>query len=147
MKIKIILIIMFVLSLFLNQPIEAEIKTIPLSIGTEKFIVEIADTVEKQIRGFMFRRAVPDNSGMLFTYNREEYHSFWMKNTLVHLDIIYLNKDKIVVDLFINVPPCKSDPCPGYKTRIPAQYVLELRGNRAKELDLKIGDEIAFLLD
>jgi uncharacterized membrane protein (UPF0127 family) len=120
---------------------------IPLYIGSEKFTVEIADTVEKQVKGMMFRKNVPDDFGMLFIYNVEDYHGYWMKNCLVHLDIIYLNKGKQVVDIYINVPPCKEEPCKTYVTRVPAQYVLELRGNRSKEIKLKIGDSIFFMLD
>lgn len=127
--------------------IHAEVKMIPLYIGSEKFTVEIADTVEKQMRGMMFRKNVPDDFGMLFIYNMEDYHGFWMKNCLVHLDIIYLNKEKQVVDMHINVPPCKEEPCKTYFSRIPARYVLELRGNRSKEINLKIGDSIFFMLD
>ncbi len=127
--------------------IHAEVRMIPLYIGSEKFTVEIADTMEKQAIGLMFRKNVPDDFGMLFIYNVEDYHGFWMKNCLVHLDIIYLNKEKQVVDMYINVPPCKEDPCKTYVTRVPAQYVLELRGNRTKEINLKIGDSIFFMLD
>ena len=127
--------------------IHAEVRMIPLYIGSEKFTVEIADTVEKQARGMMFRKNVPDDFGMLFIYNAEDYHGYWMKNCLVHLDIIYLNKEKQVVDMYINVPPCKEEPCKTYVTHVPAQYVLELRGSRAKEINLKIGDSIFFMLD
>jgi len=127
--------------------IHAEVRMIPLYIGSEKFTVEIADTPEKQLRGLMFRKNVPDDFGMLFVHHEEGYYSIWMKNTLVHLDIIYLNKDKQVVDMYINVPPCKEEPCKTYVTRVPARYVLELRGNRSKEINLKIGDSIMFILD
>lgn len=127
--------------------IHAEIKMIPLYIGSEKFTVEIADTLEKQMRGMMFRKNVPDDFGMLFVYNGEDYHSFWMKNCQVNLDIIFLNKDKQVVDMYIDVPPCKEEPCNNYTTRILAKYVLELKGNRAREIDLKIGDTIFFIPD
>jgi len=125
----------------------AKITMIPLYIGEEKFKVEIADTDEKQIRGLMFRKFIPDDFGMLFLYKDEDIRGFWMKNTLVHLDLIYLNRDKQVVDMFINIPPCESDPCKTYASKKPAKYVLELRGNRARELNIKKGDSIFFLLN
>ncbi len=132
---------------FLTVRAEQAIKMIPLYIGSTSFTVEIADTPEKQVMGLMHRKSVPDDYGMLFTYAEEGIHPFWMKNTLVHLDIIFLNRDKQVVDIYFNVPPCRADPCDYYPNRIPAQYVLELRGNRAKELGLKEGDSIHFVLD
>ncbi|MGE5340501.1 MAG: DUF192 domain-containing protein [Candidatus Omnitrophota bacterium] len=118
---------------------------IPLYIGQKKFTVEVADTPEKRALGLMFRESIPDNFGMLFLFDAEEDLSFWMKNCKVHLDIIYLDSSKRVVDMYSNVPPCKNDPCPSYESRKPARYVLELRGNRAKELNLKAGDLIFFL--
>ena len=126
--------------------IHAQVKMIPLCIGSTVFTVEIADTQEKQMLGLMYRKTIPDDFGMLFVNSEEDYHSMWMKNTLVHLDLIFLNKDRQVVDMYINVPPCEKDPCPTYPSRVRAQYVLELRGNRAKELNLKIGDTIYFTL-
>lgn len=125
----------------------AEVKMIPLYIGTEKFTVEIADTGEKQMRGLMFRKYVADDYGMLFVHDEEGYRSMWMKNCFVNLDLIFLNRHKQVVDMHINVPPCEREPCESYAARIPAQYVLELRGNRAKELGIKIGDTVTFIFN
>jgi uncharacterized membrane protein (UPF0127 family) len=124
-----------------------EIKTIPLYIGSEQFVVEIADTREKQLMGLMFRESIPDDYGMLFVYGEEGYRSMWMKNCKVHLDFIFLDANKQIINMYINVPPCKKEPCKSYECRRPAMYVLELRGNRAKELKLKPGDTIFFILD
>lgn len=143
-KLKPILILVLLL---VAGCMNADVKMIPLYIGSEKFTVEVADTQMKQAMGMMFRKTVADDFGMLFVYGEEDYHGFWMKNCFVHLDIIYLNKDKQVVDMFVNVPPCKKDPCKSYRTSVPAQYVLELRANRTKELKLKEGDTISFILD
>ncbi len=124
----------------------ADTKFVSLFIGDQEFNVEIADTFEKQILGLMYRESIPDNFGMLFVHDGEDTRSMWMKNTLIHLDLIFLDKDRQVVDMYINVPPCKNDPCPSYYSRKIAKYVLELRGNRSKELNLKIGDRILFML-
>jgi len=123
----------------------SDIKLIPLFIGSEKFTVEIADTPEKQITGLMYREHIPDNFGMLFIHDNNEYRSFWMKNCKVSLDIIYLDENKQIINIHFNVPPCKWEPCPTYPSEKPARYVLELRGNRAKELNLKPGDTVFFL--
>jgi uncharacterized membrane protein (UPF0127 family) len=127
--------------------VHAGVKMIPLYIGSEKFTVEVAETEEAQMKGLMYRKHVPDDFGMLFIHEEEGYRSMWMKNCFVSLDLVFLNKNKQVVDMYINVPPCKNEPCDTYPSRIPAQYVLELRANRAKELNLKIGDTLTFILD
>jgi uncharacterized membrane protein (UPF0127 family) len=123
-----------------------EIKTTPLYIGPQKFVVEIADTEEKHLRGLMFRDYIPANFGMLFVYGEEEYRSMWMKNCRVNLDIIFLDNSKRIINMYINVPPCRDEPCRTYVSEKPVKYVLELRGNRAKELKLKPGDNILFIL-
>lgn len=127
--------------------IYGDTKLVPLFIGSNKFIVEVADSEEARIRGLMFRESIPDNYGMLFVFDEENIRSFWMKNTLIYLDIIYLNKNKRIVDMYINVPPCKNDPCKNYISAEPAKYVLELKGNRVKDLNLKKGDFIFFVFD
>jgi uncharacterized protein len=145
MKRVVVLFILFC-SFFYWSP-AAEIKIIPLYIGSEKFMVEIADTPEKQMTGMMYREFIPDDFGMLFIHETESYRSFWMKNCRVHLDIIYLDKNKQIINIHFNVPPCKQEPCKTYKSERPARYVLELRGNRAKELNLKPGDTTFFTLN
>jgi uncharacterized membrane protein (UPF0127 family) len=144
MKRIVILFILFCGSVYSSPG--TEIKIIPLYIGSEKFIVEIADTPEKILTGMMFREFVPDDFGMLFIHETEDYLSFWMKNCRVPLDIIYLDKNKQIINIHFNVPPCKRKPCKTYESERPAQYVLELRANRAKELNLKPGDTIFFNL-
>ena len=123
-----------------------KIKMIPLYIGPEKFTVEVADTYEKQLRGLMYRKTIPDDFGMLFIYGDEDKRGFWMKNCFVHLDLIFMNSDKQVVDIIHNVPPCENEPCETYISEKPAMYVLELGGGRAKELNLELGASIFFVL-
>lgn len=125
----------------------AGVKMIPLYIHDYEITVEVADTPAKQTKGLMFRDRIPDDFGMLFVFSSERIRSFWMKNCRVHLDIIYLNGSKQVVDIHHNVPPCRQNPCPSYVSKKPAQYVLELRGNRADELKIKRGDIIFFIVD
>ncbi|MDQ1354558.1 MAG: uncharacterized protein QG657_4867 [Acidobacteriota bacterium] len=137
----------FLIVVVLGSCVHAQVRMVPLYIGSVEFTVEIADTIEKQMVGLMYRKTIPDDFGMLFVNAEEDYHSMWMKNTLVHLDLIFLNKSRQVVDMYINVPPCEKDPCESYPSRVRAMYVLELRGNRAKELNLKIGDTIFFIVD
>jgi len=69
-----------------------------------------------------------------------------MKNTLIELDIIYLDSYKRVVHICRKVPPCKADPCPSYPSDYPAQYVLELDGGEAERMGMKPGDPIDFIV-
>lgn len=148
MKSKIAIWLMTALTMFmgivLNVCAGADVKVMPLYIGDHKLTVEIADTTSKWTLGLMYREFIADDFGMLFVSDYEDYRSFWMKNCKIHLDIIFLDSNKQVINIHHNVPPCEADPCPGYPSERPAQYVLELRANRAKELNLKPGDRISF---
>ncbi|HUU06056.1 MAG TPA: DUF192 domain-containing protein [Patescibacteria group bacterium] len=125
----------------------AENRFITIFIQDKPFFTEIADTPEKQTRGLMFRTRLRADYGMLFVFGEEDIRSFWMKNTLIPLDIIYLNSERQIVDMYCSVPPCRSDPCPGYISALPARYVLEIAGGSAKKLKLQIGDKIFIPID
>ncbi|MEI6613422.1 MAG: DUF192 domain-containing protein [Chrysiogenales bacterium] len=120
---------------------------VTIYIQDKPFLAEIADTPEKQSKGLMFRRSIKDDYGMLFIFNDEDYRSFWMKNTLISLDIIFLNQGQQIVDMVTSVPPCCGDPCPSYDSKFPARYVLEINGGLAKKLKLEIGDKIFLPID
>jgi len=120
---------------------------VTIYIQDKPFMTEIADTPEKHSRGLMFRRKIRDDYGMLFIFPDEDIRSFWMKNTLIALDIIYLNRERQIVDMYLAVPPCCADPCPSYTAKFPAQYVLEIKGGMAKKLKLEIGDKIFLPVD
>lgn len=125
--------------------------------GSEKFIkvflpdgyavtAECAVTLEERARGLMFREKIEPDQGMLFIFEEEGYHSFWMKNTLIPLDILWLDKDKRIVHIAENVPPCMKDPCPSYRSPLPARYVLELKAGSAQKHGLKRYQMINFVL-
>ena len=107
---------------------------------------ELADTVPKRARGLMFRESLPANHGMLFTFSEEQEWSFWMKNTRIPLDIIWMDKTKKVVYVERNVPICTrtDDSCPNYHPTGPALYVLELAAGNADTLKLQRGIRLKF---
>jgi uncharacterized membrane protein (UPF0127 family) len=117
-----------------------------LFIGQEELTVELAHTEMARAMGLMHRRHLGRGMGMLFVFPDSDYRSFWMKNTLIELDIIYIDTDKRVAHIEAHVPPCKADPCPSYPSSRPARYVLELDGGEAERFGLKIGDRIDFVL-
>jgi len=110
------------------------------------FSVEIAKTRISQANGLMFRRELAPESGMLFVFDDEAPRSFWMKNTLIPLDMIFFNKNKEIVEITKNVQPCETEECPKIRPTEKAKYVLEINANIADQISLKIGDKFDFNL-
>ncbi len=108
------------------------------------FDVEIAANNEDRARGLMFREHLDRDSGMLFVYEKVGVYSFWMKNTLIPLDMIWMNEEKEVVYIQSNAAPCKTTQCPTYNPNKSALYVLELNGGVANESGIAIGDKSVF---
>jgi uncharacterized membrane protein (UPF0127 family) len=111
-----------------------------------KIQAELADTTQKRATGLMFRESLPANHGMLFTFFEEQGWSFWMKNTRIPLDIIWMSKGKRIVHIERNVPICTrtDDGCPNYQPNEPAMYVLELAAGTADALKLQRGARLQF---
>jgi len=107
------------------------------------FQLEIAQTPEARIQGLMFRDYLLENSGMLFIFQKPQIHNFWMKNTLIPLDIIWLDKNSKVIYIQ-TLQPCQEQTCPSYGPNQDSKYVLELNAGTAEKINLKIGDKIGF---
>ena len=106
------------------------------------FQLEVADTPEKQAVGLMHRKSLPTRNAMLFIFPFEKRSVFWMKNTYVALDIIWLNKNKKVVYIKKGALPLNTEYL---VTPIPAKYVLEINAGLADKLAIKIGDFANFI--
>ena len=104
-----------------------------------KINVEIADDRQEMMNGLMFREHLNENDGMLFVFQNEEQQTFWMKNTLIPLDMIFIGGDFKIVDIKYAVP-CEKDPCRLYESSKPAKYVLEVNGNFTNRNGVKVGD-------
>ncbi len=116
-----------------------------ISLPNGKIITaELAVTDEERARGLMFRKEIPDDFGMLFIFEREERHGFWMKNTLIPLDMLWLDGKKRIVHIEENVPPCNVEPCEVYYPLKPGLYVLELNAGKARKEGLRVGDVLLF---
>jgi uncharacterized protein len=115
-------------------------------LGNQTFELEVAKTHSQQSLGLMYRTFLPPNRGMLFPFTPPQPVQFWMKNCRLSLDMIFLRKGKVIA-ISTNTPPCVSDPCPVYGPNEPTDGVIELRGNQAAAVGLKVGDnvEIRFL--
>lgn len=109
------------------------------AFGTAQVSVEIAATPAEQARGLMFRESLPTMAGMLFVYPDERDASFWMRNTLIPLDMVFLDEAGRVVRIHENAVPLDETPI---RAGVPTLAVLELNGGLARRLGLRPGDEI-----
>jgi uncharacterized membrane protein (UPF0127 family) len=102
--------------------------------------VEIADTEPVRERGLMFRQQLAPNEGMIFVFPGPGFYPFWMKNTLIPLDMLWVDSDGRIVSIARSVPPCRADPCPSYPPDRNASYVVEVVSGFARDHNLKVGD-------
>jgi len=117
-----------------------------VTLNGSSYTVDIADTDATRTRGLMFVDSMADDHGMLFVFPDARPRSFWMKNTLIPLDIIYFDSDLRLVSVSRNARPCKTARCGNYPSKGPAQYVLELNAGQADRLQLKPGDTLTLNL-
>ncbi|MBF0386122.1 MAG: DUF192 domain-containing protein [Candidatus Omnitrophica bacterium] len=108
------------------------------------FNIEIVSKPDELMRGLQFRKELPENSGMLFVFSYNDRMSFWMKDTFIPLDMIWLDDLRKVVHIEKDVPTCKEDPCPSYSPTKAARYVLELNAGSADKHKIRIGDQAKF---
>ena len=104
--------------------------------------VEVANTETARARGLMFRSTLAPDQGMLFLFEQSGFHSFWMKNTLIPLDILWLDGTGRIVSIAPSAPPCTVDPCPSYSPAAESCAVVEVVSGFAKRHGLTIGDRV-----
>ncbi len=106
--------------------------------------LELARTPEEQGQGLMFRESLPEKTGMLFLFGDEGVHRFWMKNTMIPLDMVWMDADGKVLFVSADTPPCRTDPCPSYGPESPAASVLEVAAGRAAREKIVVGSILRF---
>ena len=129
------------------QPVEntaqSSLQQIPLTVRSgrtsHRFTVEVAETRRDQAQGLMYRRALEPNRGMLFIYNPPQQVAFWMKNTLIPLDMIFIRADGEIVKIQPDTVPLSLEPVSSGE---PILAVLEIPGGRSAELGIKAGDRV-----
>jgi uncharacterized membrane protein (UPF0127 family) len=104
--------------------------------------IELATNDETRAQGLMYRDSLPDGTGMLFLFAKDDEYPFWMKNTLIPLDMIWVTGDRRIAAVSHDVPPCKADPCPSYPPHAISRYVLEVAAGVARKHGLKAGDTL-----
>ena len=113
--------------------------TLRTDSGDYTFNVEIADEPAERQRGLMFREELADDAGMLFDFHQEAVVSFWMQNTLIPLDMIFIGSDGIVKSVHVNARPLDTT---SISSRYPVRFVLEIPGGRSREIGLEPGDVV-----
>ena len=115
----------------------------PLTItanGREhRFIVEVASTAEQQAMGLMYRNRLDPDRGMIFPFDAPKQASFWMRNTLIPLDMIFIRADGSIANIAANTVPYSEEPV---LSDGPVAAVLEIPGGRSGELGIKAGDKV-----
>lgn len=122
----------------------SKIKILNQQIASKDFTLEIANTPTLQAKGLSKRTELCKNCGMLFIFNKENIQSFWMKDTLIPLDIIFIDKNFSITNIYTAFPePGVNDfSLKLYQSTVPIKYVIEINAYQANELSLKVGDQI-----
>jgi len=120
---------------------QAEILVYTTQGDTLTFDAEIADTPEKSEKGLMYRKHMNENQGMFFIFEEERPLSFWMKNTYIPLDIIFIDSNYQIVSISENCMPLSEQMIPSLK---PAQYVLEINAGLSRKFGIKSNQKIIF---
>ena len=108
---------------------------------SHEFVVEIADTPAKRQLGLQYRKALAQDRGMLFLFPTEQVQSFWMKDTPISLDMIFIDRSLTIVGIVHEATPFSLD---SRSVSLPSQYVLEINGGLARKLDIERGDNVQF---
>ena len=99
------------------------------------------------MRGLMFRESLPPRRGMLFIHPKEDTFRYWMYQTKIPLDLIWMDHDRRIVEMSLDTPPCRSasaTACPNYGGNFKSKYVLEVNAGIARKNGLKTGDTLDF---
>ena len=149
-------IVLIAAALLISVPLGFEAETVSAATtqvyflttnGTVAVTAEVASTPESLRRGLMSRESLGEMEGMLFVFGEEENRSFWMKNTLIPLDMLFISDALHIVHIQKEAVPCQEDPCPLYDSHFPARYVVEVKGGFADQHGIAAGDAVAFELD
>ncbi len=120
--------------------------TIASPSGSVQVSAEIADEPEEWSRGLSFRPSLAEGSGMLFVFDDERFRQFWMKDTLIPLDVIFINGELVVVHIVEGAVPCEADPCPLYGSGGPVRYALEVNADFVQVHGIRVGAEVTIEL-
>lgn len=133
----VVVIVLIMVSAFLFKE-----KTGYVVINDKKIKVEIVDSESEREDGLMRRESLDSDSGMLFIFPDSEIRSFWMKNMLIPLDMIFIDENFEIVNIKQNVSQCFSESCPNYVSSKPVKYVLEVNSGFSERNNVSIGTSV-----
>jgi len=138
--------ILILLGLFLVSCTAAADNTV--SVKGRVFSAEIARTPRQLADGLMFRKELGRDACMIFLHDGDDYHTVWMKNCFVWLDVVWVNGSGVVVEIEQNVPPCPADAaeCPSYGGRVLSRHFVEFAAGTVSDLGIQPGDQIGWNL-
>lgn len=122
-------------------PVDATPLVVETDAGSKRFAVEIADEPEERRRGLMFRERMAENQGMLFVFEETQPLGFWMKNTILPLDLVFISEDGEVRAILRGEPYSTDTISPGPGE--PARFVLELNAGTAEAEGIEVGDRMS----
>jgi uncharacterized membrane protein (UPF0127 family) len=136
-------VLLLLFGVLLNAACQAQPKVIiSTKAGREvAFDVEIADTPAKRQLGLQYRRELAENRGMLFLFANEREQSFWMKNTPIPLDMVFINGDQKIVGIVQEAAPFSLDT---RSVSVPSRFVLEIKGGLSRRYGMQTGDRVRF---
>jgi hypothetical protein len=132
--------------LYSAWPKQADVDTVTVCFKKACVQAEVADTNGARARGLMFRKKLLLTQGMLFIFPSDDRHTFWMKNMRFPIDIIWIDRDKTIVDIKAGVVPCTATRCQSFIPKALARYVVEVAAGFTQKNRIKVGDRIEFIL-
>ncbi|MBI2085630.1 MAG: DUF192 domain-containing protein [Candidatus Aenigmarchaeota archaeon] len=141
MKRGFLIVAALVLLLFVAGIKPSNEKIIYFSSGGKNvtLLVTVADIEETRAKGLMFVKTLGENEGMLFVFPDESVHTFWMKNTPISLDMVFVASNGTVVGLIEGATPCEKDPCETYSVDADSKYVVEVNAGFVKKNEISLG--------
>jgi len=119
-------------------PVDPQPLVVQTDAGERAFSIEIADDPQERSRGLMYRESLPDDRGMLFVFESTQRVGFWMKNTPLPLDLVFIGQDGIVRDILPGAPFSEASIALGD----PVRFVLELKAGTAEKAGIETGDSV-----
>jgi len=116
----------------------------------QRFLTEVARTQREQARGLMYRQSLAKDRCMFFLYEEDGYHSIWMKNCLINLDVVWLKADGTVTEIAPSVPPVSpmwtgpDEQIPTYGGKVTSRYFIEFPSGTTRRLGLEVGEKIGW---
>jgi len=136
------LLLAFVLAVFLLAVSACLAEKPSVIIKGHEFKVKAAGEGFSGHRGLMLQFGLPKDEGMLFVLEKQALQSFWMKNMLFPIDMIFIDENMTVADINRNAQPCSGERCPSYPSSAPAKYVLEVNAGTCDSLNIRVGDAV-----